>query len=53
MKLCSAKGKVLEQLKTEKSIDFKFLVIRNGLNGDTVFITPVVFKLKENIIIQK
>lgn len=39
------KIKILKQLKFEKANKFKFLVIRNGLIGDTVFITPVINKL--------
>lgn len=45
LKLYTKREKVLEQLKTEKQRNFKFLVMRNGLIGDTVFITPVIYKL--------
>lgn len=35
----------LNQLRRDKSKKYKFLIIRNGLIGDTVFITPIVYKL--------
>lgn len=40
------KTRYLQQLRNEKQKNYKFLVIRNGLIGDTVFITPVLHKLK-------
>lgn len=36
---------ILNQLRRDKSKEYKFLIIRNGLIGDTVFITPIVYKL--------
>lgn len=36
----------LHQLRNSKNNKYKFLVIRNGLIGDAVFITPVILKLK-------
>ncbi len=39
------KNKFLQKLRSEKSHRYKFLVIRNGLLGDTVFVAPVIEKL--------
>lgn len=36
---------ILNHLRDDKSKKYKFLIIRNGLIGDTVFILPVVYKL--------
>ncbi|MBZ0198994.1 MAG: hypothetical protein K8H86_03935 [Ignavibacteriaceae bacterium] len=40
-----SKNKFLQKLRTEKSHRYRFLVIRNGLLGDTVFVAPVIEKL--------
>lgn len=39
------KNKTLDKLRQDKNHKFNFLIIRNGLIGDTVFITPIVIKL--------
>jgi len=46
MILYSNKRKLLDGLKSKKLNEYKFLVIRDGLIGDNVFITPVINKLK-------
>ncbi len=47
MQLLSGKYRRLNKLREDKSRPYKFLLIRNGLIGDNVFVTPVILKLKQ------